>query len=191
MVEFINNIDHLRYICERLEKSPDLITSSDLVKYFLECFKPYYQQQTYSPRRLDLADMLLVKNSHLLLNEMETCINRAFADYSDDSVSKEVIKEVSVLTENSNYIHRPALDNELITRLPSSDLHSLHSVDVLIGVTSHEAFYFLFHEYNINEILLHAFIYSSLINSTDNLVLKLAEVHQNREVNIFARFNFC
>ena len=97
--------------------------------------------------------------------------------------SSNSVREVSYLTENSNYLHRPTLDGELIPDMPHDSLKTNEfyntKIDVLVGLTSHESFYFLLHDYNINDILLHSLIYSSIINYTDDILGKLGELHRS------------
>lgn len=105
-----------------------------------------------------------------------------------------LVREVSCLTENSNYLHRPTKDGELIERMPQDELKTSlfmnSKIDVLVGLTSHESFYFLLHDYNIHDILVHTLIYSSILNLTDNIVDKLNELKSMPELgNCLKRSN--
>lgn len=98
------------------------------------------------------------------------------------------MREVSYLTENSNFLHRPTVDGELIREMPHDELKTSSfinsQIDVLVGLTSHESFYFLLHDYSINDILLHTLIYSSILNYTDNIVEKLDDVQNSPQLSI-------
>ncbi len=187
MVAFVPNAENLRFVCDQMAKYEEVLKTSMIIRYFLACLKSYYEPPIQNKNyRFDLHDLLLVKNVDLVLDEMERCVNRVFKPDDDEHdlnyLNQQNLKDLTSLTENSNFIHRPALDSDLIPIMPHWNLPVLDSIDILVGVTSHESFYFLYHDYNINEILLHTFIYSSLINKTDNLLIKLSEIHQNRQL---------
>lgn len=108
------------------------------------------------------------------------------------------LREMSFLTENSNFLHRPAFDDSFFDKIPHAKMNDLNekTIDSIMGVTSHESFYFLLHDFNINHIIMHTFIYSSLLNLTDNLLFKLIRLNANMELNVclrkhlFSYYNF-
>lgn len=170
-------------------------------------------------------DSIFHLNSELILSELELCVNQASAMtkylqesdcfweknktvlannpncsdiYKKDFVVKNTLRELSFLTENSNYLHRPSLDNDFLKSMPhylvSESSNTLNSdVDIMVGITSQESFYFLLHEYNLNHILSHAFIYSSILNLTDNLLFKLTKLNNDVKLSSCLKknlFNF-
>jgi carboxylesterase type B len=189
MIAYVPNSANVNFICDLIAKHEEVFKTSFFINYFLECLKIYYEPPfSFTTRkRIDLADLLLVKNVDLAFKEFEQCINRALRSTSTAPELRQLhyenLRDLSSLTENSNFLHRPALDSQVILKMPHANLAMLDTLDVIVGVTSHESFYFLYHDYNINDILLHAFIHASLINTTSNLLVKLSEVHQNRELN--------
>ncbi len=60
----------------------------------------------------------------------------------------------------------------------------LKGMDLMIGNTNHESFYFLEFSYNLEDILNHAFIYSSLLNLTSNLIVKLTTLDRQKSVTV-------
>lgn len=159
----------------------------------MNCFRPYLGEQINSSNDTNkLLERALHYNVDLIIDEMRKCYNQV-------SVNNSSAREASYLTENSNYLHRPTIDGELLHNMPQDELKTsefLNSrIDVLIGLTSHESFYFLLHDYNINDILVHTLIYSSIINKTDNITTKLAEISENSQLNnclkrsLFAYYN--
>lgn len=98
---------------------------------------------------------------------------------------------MSRLTENPNHLHRPAIDNDFLTEFPHVTLsrqdNFLNKIDVMSGITGHEAFYFLENEYDFTEIIRHTFIYSSLLNLTDNLLEKLVLINENLGKKFFRK----
>ena len=97
---------------------------------------------------------------------------------------REAIKELAHLTENPNHLHRPGIDKDFIDEFPHVKMQRddtvLNDIEVMAGLTAHEAFFFLENEYDFNEILRHTLIYSSLLNKTDNLLEKLTLLDQNK-----------
>jgi hypothetical protein len=192
MVSFIPNKRSLQFICEKFATHEEAFRTSHIIKYFLACLRPYYEPSSAildtdpSRYRVDLADMLLVKDVDLVLSEMQQCVNRWFKpDRADTAfLAYQNLKDFASLSENSNFLHRPALDMNVLAAMPHANLQALDSIDVLVGITAHESFYFLFHDFNINDMLLHTFVYASLINKTENLLIKLSEIHQNKALNL-------
>ncbi len=99
------------------------------------------------------------------------------------------------MTDNPNFLHRPTVDGVLISQPPHQQLDQFNNngLDVLIGVTSDESFYFLLHEYDLNDIIKDTFIYASMLNLTDNILIKLIELAKNKRLNVCIRkslFNY-
>jgi hypothetical protein len=222
---------------------------SPVIKSLLECFTQYFNNPN---RPTDFINSLLDLNYTLILDEMETCTNRAIlipeadvkrkasktdilqtlfkisnvsmianesyrnltskeiwenvmskTDFKDDFAKnieemnnktrqyfllRESIKELTHLTGNPNYLHRPVVDDDFIEEYPHVTLRKhdnyLNQIEVMAGITDHEAFYFLENDYDFNEILRHAFTFSSLLNRTENLLDKLVVINENVEVNL-------
>lgn len=80
------------------------------------------------------------------------------------------------------------MDGEFIGKMPHEELkHSSFmnsNIDVIVGITSHESFYFLLHDYSIHDILFHSLIYSSILNYTDNITDKLDLLNQSPKLEI-------
>jgi carboxylesterase type B len=211
LVLFISNEDTLALICDNFKKyEHDLVSffNNTIIRYFLSCFGEYQHQDSSNDPDSDGLSYLLNQNSPLILQEMQACYDKATRltllpnetlSVYDREFVENALQEVSYLTENSNYLHRPSVDGELIERMPHVDMSQSEflngQIDVLIGVTSHESFYFLLHDYNINDLLVHTFVYSSLLNLTTNLVQKLARLKANVPLNfcvkrgLFAHYN--
>ena len=124
--------------------------------------------------------------SHLSLTKINDKLNENLSNG---------LRELSFLTENSNFLHRPAFDDFFFDKIPHAKMNDLKekTIDSIMGVTSHESFYFLLHDFNINHIIMHTFIYSSLLNLTDNLLFKLIRLNANLELNVCLRkhlFNY-
>lgn len=192
LISFMPNPASVRFVCDLLPKDELVATllSTDIARYFMECFKIYYHHHSHHHHHhheIDLNQLILVKESDLVLREMKTCLDQMIR-MSHDEINYEnqealIVRDMTMLTENSNYIHRPTLDYEFFTQSPHSSLSLLSDLDIMMGATIHESFFFLFHDYNINDILTHAFIHSSLLNSTQNLIAKLTEFNRNRKLN--------
>ncbi len=118
------------------------------------------------------------------LNEIEEISNKTMLYFR----RMESIKELTHLTGNPNYLHRPVVDNDFIEEYPHVTLRQpdnyLNKIEVMAGITDHEAFYFLENNYDFNEIIRHAFTFSSLLNRTERLIEKLVVINENLEVNI-------
>ncbi len=106
--------------------------------------------------------------------------NGNFSESYFHYMRKYAIKELAPLTGNTNYLHRPCVDDDFLIEFPHKTLtqadNSLNKMEVINGITSHEAFYFLENDYDFNEIIKHTFIYSSLLNMTTNLLEKLTVI---------------
>lgn len=96
---------------------------------------------------------------------------------------KHGIEELIPLTGNPNYLHRPSVDDDFLVEFPHKTLkrpnNTFNKMEVLTGITSDEAFYFLENDYDFNEIIKHTFIYSSLLNLTTNLLEKLTVIDRD------------
>jgi hypothetical protein len=165
-----------------------------------------------------IIDISLNQNANLLISEMQLClkqvsiltqiVSRQKNENStaqllssiklNDMLNENVLsglREFSFLTENSNFLHRPTFDDFFFDKMPHINMNDLSekTIDSIMGVTSHESFYFLLHDFYINHIIVHTFIYSSLLNLTDNILFKLMRLNANMELNVCIRkhlFNY-
>lgn len=193
----ISNPEIVSVVCEifeDLEPPYDLLFSSKLMSYVLGCFRFYYTKNS----QVDFLDSFLILNVDGTLAELEACVNQGTLIYQNlqatdqiDDVSNFTLnytqKEYCFLTKNSNFLYKPSTDGQLITSSPhnqlANDEYFNSNIDVLIGVTKTESFYFLLHSYDMREMIKHAFIYSSMINQTENLIQKLIAIDRDEELN--------
>lgn len=118
-----------------------------------------------------------------------------FSDYeeeefrnADNSIyggpkSTLIVKEIAWLSDNINNLHRANIDYDYIEDFPHFKVNDL-DMDLMIGITRHESFYFLEFNYILDDILKHTFIYSSLLNLTSDLIDKLTILETNTQVNM-------
>jgi hypothetical protein len=189
----INQNEHLILVCEYLNGILNRTITSDflnskIISHFLSCFRDYYEKRETKANELseiNIVESLLPHNSALILNEIESCINQGIEltkNKQDNQKLQSILKDLSLLTTNPSYLHRACVDGHFIDELPHYNSLLSDEIDTLVGITSQESFYFLLHEYHINEILIHTFIYSSTLNLTDNLVFKLAQINDNESM---------
>jgi carboxylesterase type B len=207
LFHFISGFDNLILVCEFLSGPFGNISKSVTGQYFLNCFHHYFadndsrkksKPSNYSYSN-QLLDRILYFDNKLIINEIKHCYDTAStlssdslsSNYQRDEYVSSLIRDLSFITDNPNYLHRPTVDNVLITQNPHSQLEKFNSnnLDLLIGVTRDESFYFLLHEYNLNDIVKDTLIYSSLLNLTDNILIKLIELNKNVKLNICIRKN--
>lgn len=194
----IPNSEIVSDVCEIFDSyndSYDIIFNSKLIRYILNCFSFYYNKSSDS----DLLDSLVVLNVQGTLTELELCIDQGtfltqklITDGQIDDAANFTLnytqKEYCFLTKNSNFLYKPSTDGQIIKSWPHDQLvndeYFNSNIDVLIGVTTTESFYFLLHSYDMNEIIKHAFIHSSMINRTDNLIEKLILINRKNDLNL-------
>lgn len=148
----------LNHICEEL----GLVASSNISLNQSYCSK--------GKNSVGNETLMLNKSNRIKILDYQTTMRTVF--------------EISMLTENANYLHKPIVDNELIELLPHEYIKRVDNVDLdqMIGLTSHESFYFLDHAFNFTDLVKHAFIYSSLLNKTTDLIEKLINLTNNRSL---------
>lgn len=187
-------------IFDSLKASYDPFFNSKLIKYILNCFSFYYSQSASD----NILDSFLILNVQGTLSELELCVNQGtiltqklITDGQIDNAANFTLnytqKEYCFLTKNSNFLYKPSTDGHIIKSWPhdqlANDEYFNSNIDVLIGVTTTESFYFLLHGYDINEMIKYAFIHSSMINRTDNLIEKLILINTKSDLNLCLKRN--
>lgn len=193
----IANPDIISIVCKIFDlfDSNEILFSSKIIKYVLSCFRFYYNNNT----PLDYLDSYLIFNVDETLKEFEECVNQGTLIYKNlnqqgqiDDVSNFTLnytqKDYCFLTKNSNFLYKPSTDQDLIKSSPhhqlATDAYFNSNIDLLIGLTTNESFYFLLHSYDMNEMIKHAFIHSSMINQTENLIEKLINLNKKKELGL-------
>ncbi|CAF0867929.1 unnamed protein product [Brachionus calyciflorus] len=182
----VTNQKSLYTICEFFQNYTKLdyekFYSNQIIKYFLNCFKEYFK---WDKSNGDVLHEMLLINENKALVELENCLLHG--------VNQTNLNEIRFLTESSRHLTKPTTDGDLILDTPLRELYKNEfynsNIDVMVGITRTESFFFLLHEYKLIDMINEAFVYSSLLNKTENLLDKLSNIHKDENLSLCLKKN--